>query len=370
VRVILSGGGTGGHIYPALAVAEALRQEVGAEGPPELLYVGVSGRLDDLIVGRAGIQFVAVRAGPLRVGSPIGMMRGLVNLALGVLQASRVLGSFRPDAVFATGGYGSMPVGIAARWRRRPLVVYLPDVRPGWAVRLLGRLATRIATTTERALEELPAGKAVVTGYPVRDEFWSVERAGARERLGLPPEGNVLLVTGASQGARSLNLAVAEHLGELLEVCHVIHLTGRADEAEMLARREALPESKRSRYHVFGYLEEMADAMTAADLAVLRAGASTLGELPAAALPAVLVPGVYEGGYDQRANARYLEERGAAAVLENDRLGSLAEVVRELLADHTRCRAMADAARGLARPDAARRIARMLREASTGDLAA
>jgi UDP-N-acetylglucosamine--N-acetylmuramyl-(pentapeptide) pyrophosphoryl-undecaprenol N-acetylglucosamine transferase len=367
--VILSGGGTGGHIYPALAVAQALRQEARTEGSPEMLYVGVRGRLDDSIVGRAGLPFAAVRAGPLRVGSPLDVLRNLANLVFGTLQAWRVLGRFRPDAVFATGGYGSVPVGIAARLRRRPLLVYLPDVRPGWAVRLLSRLATRIAATNEQATGGLPAGRAVAVGYPVREGFWFASREEARPRLGLPADADVLLVSGASQGAHSLNVAVAEQLDELLESCHVVHLTGQADEPMLRARREALPETRRERYHVFGYLEEMADAMAAADLAVLRAGASVLGELPAAGLPAVLVPGVYEGGYDQRANARYLEEQGAALVLENERLDRLSEVVRELLSDDARRRAMGETARRLAQPEAARRIAQMLREVSAGSSA-
>ncbi len=362
--MILSGGGTGGHIYPALAVAQALRQETGTGASPEMLYVGVRGRLDDSIVGRAGLQFAAVRAGPLRVGSPLAALRNLANLSLGTLQAWRVLGRFRPDVVFATGGYGSVPVGVAARLRRRPLLVYLPDVRPGWAVRLLSRLATRIAATNELASGGLPAGKAVAVGYPVRESFWAASRKDARGRLGLPADADVLLVSGASQGAHSLNVAIAEQLDDLLEICQVVHLTGQTDEPVLRARRDALPEAKRGRYHVFGYLEEMADAMAAADLAVLRAGASVLGELPAAGLPAVLVPGVYEGGYDQRANARYLEERGAALVLEGRRLDRLTEVVRELLSDDARRRAMGEAARRLAQPDAARRIARMLREVS------
>ncbi len=362
--MILSGGGTGGHIYPALAVAQALRQETGNDGPPELLYVGVPGRMDDSIVRQAGLALAMVRAGPLRVGSPLAMLRGVANLAVGTVQAWRLLGRFRPDAVFATGGYASVPVGIAARCRRLPLLVYLPDVRPGWAVRLLSRLATRIATTTERSLSELPADKGVAVGYPVREAFWSANRDEARRRLGLPQDANVLLVSGASQGAHSLNLAVSEQLDALLDLCHVLHLTGAADEASGHARRDALPEAKRARYHVFGYLEQMADAMAAADLAVMRSGASVLGELPAVGLPAILVPGVYEGGYDQRENARFLEEQGASLVLENDSLARLADSVRELLADDAKRRAMAEAVRRLAQPEAAKRIARMLRDTS------
>ena len=364
--MVLSGGGTGGHVYPALAVAQALRQEAGPDGSPELLYIGVRGRLDEAIVEPTGLKFAAVRAGPLRTGSPLRALGNMLNLLVGTMQAWRVLGRFRPDAVFATGGYASVPVGIAARLRRKPLLVYLPDVRPGWAVRLLARLATRVATTTERALSELPSGKSSVVGYPVRDAFWSTTREAARRRLGLPVDETVLLVSGASQGARRLNDAVAAQLDELLDVSHILHLTGQADEAKLRARAGELPSAKRERYHVRGYLEEMADAMAAADLAVLRAGASTLGELPAAGLPAVLVPGVYEG-WDQLPNARYLEEQGAAVVLENDRLDELTETVRGLVSDDARRRAMGEAARRLAQPEAATRLARMLREAALGE---
>lgn len=357
--MVLSGGGTGGHVYPALAVAEALCEDAGAH---ELLYIGARGRMDEQIVRPTGLPFEAVRAAPLRTGSPAGALRNGVQLLVGAWQAWRLLGRFRPDAVFATGGYASVPVGIAAWLRRRPLVVYLPDVTPGWAVRLLARLATRIVTTTERSIAKLPAGKAQAAGYPVRAAFWSAGRAEARKRFGLPEDQPVLLVTGASQGARAINRAVAQQLEKLLGLCVVFHLTGRADEAELRARREALPDSLRGRYFVFGYLDGMADAMAAADLAVTRSGASVLGELPAAGLPAVLVPGVYEGGHNQRDNARYLEEQGAAVVLENEQLDKLSEAVRELFADGTRRRSMADAARKLARPDAARTIARMLED--------
>ena len=366
--MILAGGGTGGHIYPALAVGESLRRQ----GPAdlELLYIGVAGRMDGRIVGRSGLPFESVAAGPLRVRSPLAAVRGLWQLFVGTLQAWRLLGRFRPDAVFATGGYASVPVGIASRSRGRSLLLYLPDVNPGWAVRLLSRLATRIVTTTERSLGELPAGKSSAVGYPVRSKFWSGDRAGARARLGLPPDEKVLLVGGASQGARRINDAVRDQLEGLLDLCHVLHLTGATDEAKLQEKRDSLPEDKQRRYHVTGYLDEMADAMLAADLAVLRSGASVLGELPAAGLAAVLVPGVYEGGYNQRANARYMEEQGAAVVLENDDLGRLTDVVRDLLDDDAKRQRMAEAARKLARPEAADQIAAMLLDPSLQGVAA
>jgi len=362
VRVVLAGGGTGGHVYPSLAVARALEDELRARGErADLLYIGVRGRIDETIVPREGIAFHAVQAGPLRVTSPLAFARNALKLQVGVLQALRILRGFRPDAVFATGGYASVPVGVAARLLRRPLIVYLPDVTPGWAVRLLARLATRIAATSERALAHLPPAKTAVVGYPVRPEFWSTDRAHARVDLGLSGEGRVLLVTGASLGARAINEAVFAALPRLLADWDVMHLTGAGDEARALARRAALPEDQRARYHVRGYLDEMASAMCAADLVVGRAGASTLGELPAAGVPAVLVPGEYEG-WSQAPNAAFLESRGAAVMLRNDELHRLADFVESL--NDERRGAMAAAARALRRPEAARDLARMLMEAA------
>ncbi len=364
--MVLAGGGTGGHVYPGLAVARALEAETKAKGEPlELLYIGVRGRVDEAIVPREGIAFRAVSAGPLRVSSPVSFVTNLVRLAIGVAQSAWILLRARPDAVFATGGYASVPVGVAARLLRKPLVVFLPDVTPGWAVRLLSRLATRMTTTSERALAHLPAKKTSVVGYPVREAFWSLTREQARTRMGLPPDAKILLVTGASLGARAINGAVIEALPRLLERCTVVHVTGPADEAQAREARTLLTDATRERYVVHGYMDDMPAAMAAADLAVMRAGASTLGELPAAGLPAVLVPGEYEG-WSQAPNAEYLQAEGAAVMLRNAELGRLADVVLDLLADDARTAArlaaMRAAARRLARPDAARDLARTLME--------
>jgi len=358
LKVVLAGGGTGGHVYPGLAVAQAL-PEVAPGRKIEILYIGIRGRVDERVVPAAGLEFRAVAAGPLRVSSPLMFVRNALRLLVGVWQSVWILRSFRPAAVFATGGYASVPVGIAARLLRRPLVVYLPDVHPGWAVRLLSRLATRMATSVQGALESLPPGKTRVVGYPVRAEFWTATREEGRRALGLDEASKVVLVTGASLGAHSLNEAVVDALPRLLPVCHVLHLTGLADEAWALERRSSLPEPLRERYHVLAYSDRIALAMKAADLAVTRSGASVLGELPAAALPAVLVPGVYEG-WDQSPNARWMEQQGAAVLLPAAELSRLADVVLELLADDTALQAMRRASAALARPNAARDIARML----------
>ncbi len=364
----LAGGGTGGHVYPSIAVARELvnLQHSTTSRPSRdvtMLYIGVHGRIDETIVPREGIPFRAISAGQLRVASPLIFARNALKLALGVAQATWILLRFKPDVVFATGGYASVPVGVAARLLRRPLIVYLPDVTPGWAVRLLSRLATRMATTSDRALEYLPKEKTRVVGYPVRGDFWSLDQTAAREQLGLPREGRVLLVTAGSLGARKINEAVVAALPRLLERCHIIHLTGAADEAWANERRTTLTQAQQERYTVRGYTDDVPAMMIAADLVVSRAGASTLGELPAAGAASILAPGEYEG-WSQAPNAEFLQARGAAIVLRNAELDRLAATVIELLDDEARLASMRDAAKSLARPNAARDLAQMLVEAA------
>jgi UDP-N-acetylglucosamine--N-acetylmuramyl-(pentapeptide) pyrophosphoryl-undecaprenol N-acetylglucosamine transferase len=196
----------------------------------------------------------------------------------------------------------------------------------------------------------------------VREEFWKANRQDGRKRLGLHPDEKVLFVFGASQGAHSINRAIASELHALLQLCEVVHLSGRTDENWLREIRDGLPDELRPRYHLYGYLhEEVPWAMAAADLAICRSGASTLGELPAVALPAILVPYPYAGGH-QRINARYLERHGAATVLDDEDLGKMLPRVGELLHNEQRLRSMREAARRLARPDAASRIAGILFE--------
>ncbi|HXG36662.1 MAG TPA: UDP-N-acetylglucosamine--N-acetylmuramyl-(pentapeptide) pyrophosphoryl-undecaprenol N-acetylglucosamine transferase, partial [Dehalococcoidia bacterium] len=281
----------------------------------------------------------------------------------GFWQARRFLRKNNPQAILSTGGYASFPVVLAAASLKVPQVVYLPDVYPGWAVRVSARLAQRAAVSSEKSLGRLPKGKTTVTGYPVRPQFWLARRAEGRRRLGLNPEEKVLFVSGASQGSRHLNETVATNLLGLLELCEVVHLSGRAHEAKLTELKEGLPTESRSRYHLYGYLhDELPWAMAAADLAVCRAGASVMGELPAVGLPAVLVPYPYAGGH-QRLNARHLEEKGAAIILEDRNLQrEFLPLIGSLLNDSERLTKMREASQALARPEAATRIARLLLE--------
>jgi UDP-N-acetylglucosamine--N-acetylmuramyl-(pentapeptide) pyrophosphoryl-undecaprenol N-acetylglucosamine transferase len=362
MRLALSGGGTGGHVYPALSIAGALQQQLPAKEALDVLYVGSASRAEQAIIEHSAIKMRTVQAAPMRGRMPWEMAANAVKIGTGVAQASGILRDFKPQAVLSTGGYVSVPVALAARAGRIPLVLYLPDLYPGWAVRATARLAQRVAVTAVESLRRLPGRKGVVTGYPVRQDFWEANRAAGRERLGLDPEEKVLFVFGASQGAHSINQAMVGELQAILELCEVVHVSGQADEPWLAEIREALPDKLRPRYHLFGYLHDDTPwAMAAADLAVCRSGASVLGELPAVALPAILVPYPHAGGH-QRVNARYLERNGAAVVLDDDDLDSLLPLVGTLLHDEKRLQAMRDSSRRLARPDAARRIAEILLE--------
>ncbi|HET8944279.1 MAG TPA: UDP-N-acetylglucosamine--N-acetylmuramyl-(pentapeptide) pyrophosphoryl-undecaprenol N-acetylglucosamine transferase [Dehalococcoidia bacterium] len=366
MRLALSGGGTGGHVYPALSIAEAVERELPSGETLDVLYIGSSGGAESDLVRHAGLALRSITAAPIRGRMPWEMAANAGKIAIGARQARGLLSEFRPQVVLSTGGYAGFPVALAARSRGVPIAVYLPDLYPGWAVRAIARLAQKVTVTAIESLRRLPAAKTLVTGYPVRDEFWHVNRTGGRERLGLDPEEKVLFVTGASSGAHSINKAVAGDLPGLLELCEVIHLCGHADESWLTQIRDRLPKGLKSRYHLYGYMyDETPWAMAAADLALCRSGASTMGELPAVALPAVLVPYPYAGGH-QKLNARYLEKNGAATILDDADLDQMLPVVGGLLHDEARLRAMREAAHRLARPDAARRIARILFDLADG----
>jgi UDP-N-acetylglucosamine--N-acetylmuramyl-(pentapeptide) pyrophosphoryl-undecaprenol N-acetylglucosamine transferase len=315
------------------------------------------------LVCREGVEFTAIRAGAMHGVGVARMVRGAFRLLAGVAGAWGILGRFKPDAVLLTGGFVGVPVSLAAWLRRVPSVVYLPDIEPGLALKVMAKLATKVATTTEASAQFIAKSKMVVTGYPVREAFRQVTREAARARFEIAPDERVLLVFGGSKGARSINRAVTQNVAGLLAQpgLRILHVTGKTDWDEVRAARAALPQALQARYQIFQYMhEEMADAMAAADLAVCRSGASSLGELPFVGLPAVLVPYPYAWRY-QKVNAQYLVERGAAVLLEDAKLAeALAPAVLSLLGEPGRLERMRAALLGMGGRDGAGDIARLL----------
>ncbi len=320
-------------------------------------YVGEAGGIEEQLATQAGIAFSAIATGQVRGRALVAAGRSLIRMVRGAAQCAEIIRAFRPQVTFVTGGYVAAPA-VWASWRARvPVLIYLPDLTPGQAIRLTSRLAARVAVSFPEVARYFP-GKAVVTGYPVRQALLKTDKAAARQALGLTNEDPVLLVFGGSRGARSINRALTAALPQLLPRCQVVHVSGWLDWPWVQEVADRLPDALRERYHPYAYLhEEMPQALAAADLAVARAGASTLGEFPVCSLPSILVPYPFAGQH-QDANAAYLAQRGAALIIPDGELDRrLAPAVLHLLDEPEERRAMAQAAAQLARPDAAQNIA-------------
>jgi len=332
----------------------------------EVLWVGGEGGMEADLVRRAGIPFEAIPAAGVHGVGVRALPGSLMRLARGIPAARRVIARFQPDVLFFTGGYVGVPVAVAGQ--RLPQAVFVPDIEPALALRLISRFADVITVTTEESQAYHPASKrVVVTSYPARPDLGAATQQDARRRLGLRADLPALLVFGGSRGARSINEALWACLPELLGAGDMNHLSGALDWNRVPEVRSGLQVDLSERYHPYAYLhEEMGSALAAADLAVSRAGAATLGEYPRLGLPAILVPYPHAWRY-QKVNAAYLEQRGVAIILEDkDLKENLAAAVLELLEDRERLEAMRRAARALDRPDAARRIAAEIERLAMG----
>ncbi len=343
-------------MYPALAVHKALASQ---HAGLQTLWVGGEGGMEARLVERAGIPFRAIPAAGVH-GVGLRQLPGnLAKLARGAAASRRILREFQPDVLFFTGGYVAVPMALAGG--RTPILLYVPDIEPGLALKTLARFADRIAVTAEESARYFARRERVaVTGYPVRPELAAWSRQEARRALNLSAEAPVLLVFGGSKGARSINKAVLARLPALLELAQVVHISGELDWPEVEARAKEL---NHPRYRPSPYLhEEMGAALAAADLALSRAGASTLGEYPLFGLPSILAPYPYAWRY-QKVNADYLVRNGAALLLEDARLAEeLLPTMRSLLQNPARLDAMRSAVKSLAHPQAAAEIGRFLLE--------
>ena len=318
--------------------------------------------MEETLVNRAGLAQKNIPAGGVRGLAPWTAAANLGKLTRGFAMARQILRTFAPHVVFITGGYVCTPVALAAWLQNVPVMIYLPDLEPGLAIKTLSRLATRVAVSFPETEQFFPKNKVLVSGYPVREAFLKADKAAAREKFELDHRTPTLTVFGGSQGARSINRAVSAVLEPLLDICQVIHISGRLDAAEMKTRQEGLSPTLKNRYRLFAYLyEDMPLALAAADLAVCRAGASTLGEFPALGLPSILVPYPYAGAH-QETNANFLVRHGAAIkVADAGLVNRLLPAVQALLKNRAKLVQMEERVRELARPDAAARIAQEIR---------
>ena len=346
MRAILAGGGTGGHVIPALAIANELETECGAH----VLFIGTARGIENRLVPAAGYELRLVEVGALKKVSLARRLQTLFELPKAIFQAKQIVESFRPDVVIGVGGYASGPAMLAAAISGIPTLAFEPNVVPGFANRVLAIAVSAAAVQFEATCKYFR--RCVVVGVPVRRAFFDI----ATKTSGPP----TLLVSGGSQGAHALNQAVMGALRLLRDRVpgiHVIHQTGERDynEAQGTYLRSG------ASAEVTPFIEAMPQAFARADLLVCRSGASTVGEVAAAGKPAIFIPFPHATDDHQLRNAEVLARAGAAVVIEEKDLSSerLSEVIGALLLDPVRRARMAVAAHNLARQDAARQIARM-----------
>jgi UDP-N-acetylglucosamine--N-acetylmuramyl-(pentapeptide) pyrophosphoryl-undecaprenol N-acetylglucosamine transferase len=348
-RIIIAGGGTGGHIIPALAVA----RELVASHNAEILFIGTARGMESRMVPAAGFELELIEVGPLNQVSLATRLRTLAQLPLSLLTCSRIIRDFRADAVFGVGGYASGPAMGAAILRRVPAMAFEPNAVPGMANRLVGRWVQAAAVNFP------PAAKwfrnAEVTGIPVRQEFFG---------LTAPPADAAphLLIFGGSQGARIFNTLMPPLAPALLEAIPgltILHQAGARHAESTRAAYEASGADP-ARWRVEAFLDNMAERFQAAQLVMARSGASTVAELAAAGKPSLLIPFAAAADNHQRSNAEVMVRAGAAVMIEERQLTQpeiLSETLRTLLGDPARLHSMAEQARAQARPGAAERIA-------------
>ncbi len=350
MRVLIAGGGTGGHVIPALAIGGELRERYGAE----VRFVGTARGLETRLVPAAGFSLELIEVGQLKNVSLATRLRTMADLPLGMWRCLQLIRGFRPQVVIGVGGYASGPAMMAAVMARVPTLAYEPNAAPGLANRLVGRMVSAAAVSFDESRRFFR--NAVLTGVPVRQEFFAIPArdAAAPARL---------LVFGGSQGARALNARMPEILATLLERVPgltVLHQAG-ARHVEVTRAAYAATGVNPERWQVVGFLDDMMAAFAEASLVMCRSGATSVAELAAAGKPSLLVPFPQAADDHQRKNAEAFARAGAAEMLvESEMSGEvLLERLSGLLGDSRRLEAMAERVLGLAKPEALTTIGRI-----------
>lgn len=343
-------------MFPAIAVAQALSRK---DPDATVLFAGRRDGIEAKTVASYGMRFAPIPAAPLYTEQVWRNWTLPLVLGAALYRSWRLLDQFRPDVVLGTGGYVSVPLITAAGLARVPVVLQEQNLMPGRATRVLARFARKVATAYPESSRFLRASAIVVTGTPVRTEFW-------RRKEEFPARPRTILVLGGSQGAHRLNQAVGDALPWLLDrpELAIAHQTGPREIDAMQAIKTALPGPAAARYEPFAFAADLAGRIRAADLVISRAGASTLSEVSAIGVPMILVPYPYAGGH-QRLNVTPYVSAGAAIVIADEEVeGRLRGVLMSVIDDPPRYRKMVEAMRGLGRPYAAEEVVRLLQEAA------
>jgi UDP-N-acetylglucosamine--N-acetylmuramyl-(pentapeptide) pyrophosphoryl-undecaprenol N-acetylglucosamine transferase len=358
--LMIAGGGTGGHIYPAIAIA---REYLSRDPERRAIFVGTEKGLEKTIVPKAGFPLEFIDVGGLKGKGGLDLIRNILRVPKGLIQAFRLVGKHQPSVVLGVGGYSSGPVLLAARLRGVPTIIHEANAFPGLANRAVAKFVTAVAVAFADALPRLKRPDGVVTGNPIRKEFFEAQKPGQ----GATGNRQRLLIFGGSQGSRILNDTMTGallFLSRLRDSLEIVHQTGPNEHEKV---QKAYRESAFAGATVVPYLDPIVDQMAAADLVVSRAGAMTIGELSAIGRAAILVPFAAATNNHQELNARVVERAGGAVVITESELSpeKLAAAITGIVSDPKRAESMGAASKTLALPAATKNIVDLIEKIHT-----
>lgn len=364
LNVVVTGGGTGGHVYPAVAIIQKLKIDPQINN---IYYIGCSANLEKDIATREGVEFLPISISGMPRKTGLSLIKWFWELNKSVKQSISHLMRVKPDIVFGTGGYVSGPVLLAAIILRIPFIIHDSDAHPGIVSKFMAPWAKVVSVAFEQAKSYLKSKNIVVNGNPIRANFSTVSKDAALAELGLSSDKKTILVIGGSQGAKTINNALLEAVSKLIKEhgFQVIHQTGKKNFDEYKGKiAEVWPEySDYKEYVLRPYFDDMAFVLAAADLAVSRSGSLSLSEFNLSGLPAILIPYPYAAADHQKFNAIAMEKAGAAVWLDDSKCSSdnLSSLILEILYDPDRFKSMQEANMRLAKPDATDNIVKIIK---------
>lgn len=380
MRYLITGGGTGGHIYPALAIADAIRKN---DSDSVILYIGVKGKTDEDILkdrieaNKFDVKFVRSSGYPRRFFT-FEIFKFIFNLKIGIFNSFIILLKFNPDIIIGTGGFGAFPIFFANLFFRKKTFIHEQNVHPGLANKIMGKISKRIGVSFKETLSFFPKEKTAFVGYPLRQNIKPLNKESSKIKLGFQPKKKIIFFFGGSQGARSINNVVVELLPSFLEMENIgiIHSTGKYVSLEYDAYADSMNKlnskgikgSITGKYLIEKYFNNMDEVYSATDLVVSRSGAGTVNELSVMGIPSILIPKSLVPGNHQFYNAKALADIGAAVIVkerilsENDKKyewidpKELMEIIMNIINDDSKLKDMSNSVKGIRISDAQERI--------------